>query len=344
MEVTSVAITGASGLVGERLLAALAARDDVDRIVGLDVREPRRRFPGLEFHVVDVASAELKPVLEDIEVVVHLAAVVDPIPDEALMERVNVEGTRRVLDAATSGAAKLIRVSPTSVYGAWANNPVPLTEDAPLRPNPDFSPAEHAAEVERLLYEWSDQHPSVAVTVLRAAPVVGPGAARMPSRLLLGHPPLRVRGAAPPVQALHVDDLVAALVLAVTADLPGTFNVAPDGWVTAEDTAALVGRTVVPPLPAEVLQRALARTWASGVGDVPPGVVPYLVHPLVVANDRLRSAGWVPAHTNEEALVAGLDALAPSERSKVALALTLGGAAAIVLGIGAGWLLRRRRH
>ncbi|MGH2782939.1 MAG: NAD-dependent epimerase/dehydratase family protein, partial [Thermoleophilaceae bacterium] len=238
----TVAITGASGLVGRRLLPRLA--DDIGgRLVGLDVREPRRRVRGLEFHRVDIAGSELKPLLEGAEVLVHLAGVVDPILDEGLMARVNVDGTRRVLDAAAAvGVQKVVRVSPSSVYGAWPNNPVPLTEDAPLRPNPGFSPAVQAAEVERLLAEWSDQHPGITVTTLRAAPVLGPGAERLPSRLLLGRPPLRVRGAAPPMQAVHVDDLVSALLLAVVSDLPGVFNAAADGWLSQDDLRSLLPR------------------------------------------------------------------------------------------------------
>ena len=33
-----------------------------------------------------------------------------------------------------------------------------------------------------------------------------------------------------------------------------------------------------------------ALTWQLGIGDVPPGVVPYLEHPWVIANDQLRGA------------------------------------------------------
>ena len=194
----AIAVTGASGLVGTRLLSVLAGEPSVTRLVGLDVAEPERRARGLEFHRADVAHSELKPLLEGIDVLVHLATVVDPIPDERLMARVNVEGTRRVLDAAAAvGVNKVVRVSSAAVYGAWPNNPVPLTEDAPLRPNSAFSPAVQGAEVERLLAEWRDEHPGSIVTTLRTAPVLGPGAERLGSRLLLGRPPLRVRGAAP---------------------------------------------------------------------------------------------------------------------------------------------------
>ncbi len=342
MDVVAIAVTGASGLVGQRLLSRLADDERVTRLIGLDVRDPRRRVRGLEFQRVDIAGAELKPLLEGVEVVVHLATVVDPIPDEAHMARVNVEGTRRVLDAvAAVGARKVIRVSSATVYGAWPNNPVPLTEEATLGPNPGFAPAVHAAEAERLLAEWREEHPAVTVTTLRSAPVLGPGAERLPSRLLLGRPPLRVRGATPPVQAVHVDDLVSALQLAVTIDMPGTYNAAADSWLSADDTRALLPRSFLPPLPAELLERILRRLWASGLGDIPPSVVPYLVHPWVVANDRLKAAGWRPRHTNEEAIVEGLDALPPPSR---AVRYIAAGALAAALGTAAGWIIRRRRR
>ncbi|HEX9505061.1 MAG TPA: NAD-dependent epimerase/dehydratase family protein, partial [Acidimicrobiia bacterium] len=156
----SVAVTGASGLVGGHLLTVLAEHPDVDRIVGLDVREPQRRPRAVEFHHVDIAGTELKPLLEGVDIVVHLAGVVDPVPDETLMARVNVGGTRRVLDAAASvGVRRVVRISSATVYGAWPNNPLPLTEQAPLRPNPHFSPAVQGAEVERLLAQWREEHP-----------------------------------------------------------------------------------------------------------------------------------------------------------------------------------------
>src|SRR5207249_9351012 len=128
---------------------------------------------------------------------------------------------------------RVVRISPATVYGAWSNNATPLTEAASLRPNPHFSPATQGAEVERLIAEWRAEHPGVTVTTLRSAPVVGPGAERLPARILLGRPPLRVRGATPPVQVVHVDDLASALALVATQDLPGVYNVAADGWLDA---------------------------------------------------------------------------------------------------------------
>jgi nucleoside-diphosphate-sugar epimerase len=341
MGVHSVAVTGASGLVGRQLLPLLAAHPAVERVLGLDVREPDRRPRAVEFARVDIAGTELKPLLEGIDVVVHLAGVVDPVPDEALMARVNVEGTRRVLDAAAAvGARRFVRISSATVYGAWPNNPVPLTEDAPLRPNPHFSPAVQGAEVERLIAEWRSSHPGVTVTTLRSAPVVGPGAERLPARILLGRPPLRVRGADAPVQVVHVDDLAAALALVATTDVPGVFNVSADGWLDAAAARALLPSASVPALPAEALERLLQRAWDLGVGDVPAGVVPYLAHPWVIANDRLRDAGWTPRHTNADAITEALAALPPRATRPVVVA----GVGSIVVVTGAVVGIRRIRR
>ncbi len=336
----SVAVTGAAGFVGSRLVPALT-RAGVGRVVGLDVRDPVRLAPGFEHHLVDVAGRDLESRLRGVDTIVHLAAVVDPIADDALMARANVDGTRRVLAAAAAvGVRKVIRVSSATVYGAWPTNAVPLTEDSPLRPNSGFAPAVHAAEVERLMHEWRQEHPDVVVSVLRAAPVLGAGAQHLFARLLAGRRRPRVRNAGAPVQVLHVDDLVRSLVQLVTADHPGVFDVAAPGWLSAEEVRALLPRGSLPAVPLDLVRRALTRTWGAGVGEVPPSVLPYLLHPWVVATDRLEATGWRAAHSNEETLLETYDAMPPVPvRPEVAAGLLgLGVAGAVAV------LAARRRH
>lgn len=304
----TVAVTGVSGLVGQGVLPLLDAAPTVGGVVGLDVREPPRRGRRFVMRRADLAGADLDALLAGVDVVVHLAGIVDPLPDDDLMARVNVDGTRRLLDAAArAGVRRLVRISPTMVYGAWPTNPVPITEAAPLAPNPGYAPAVQAAEVERLTAEWAHANPGVAVTTLRAAPVLGAGADHLWARML-ARGALTVNDPAPPVQCVHVDDLAGAVVAAATHDIPGVFNVAADGWLSADDARAIRG-SHWPGVPAGLAERALHRSWVTGLGDVPPSVVPYLVHPWVVANDRLRATGWAPSHTNEETLLETVDSL-----------------------------------
>ena len=65
---------------------------------------------------------------------------------------------------------KIVRPSSTAVYGAWANNPVPITEDTPLRPSPAYLPAIVDGECERLLAEWAADGTGRIATRLRIAP------------------------------------------------------------------------------------------------------------------------------------------------------------------------------
>ncbi|HUV11241.1 MAG TPA: hypothetical protein VMX12_09695, partial [Acidimicrobiia bacterium] len=81
-------------------------------------------------------------------------------------------------------------------------------------------------------------------------------------------------------------------------------------------------------------------SWSTGLGDIPPGVLPYLQHPWVVANDRLKAIGWRPQHTNEEAVRAGLASFGSSSRRGTVTGVLLAGALGMVAG---AWFLRRRR-
>src|SRR5438094_53409 len=180
----------------------------------------------------------------------------------------------------------------------------PPREDAPLRPNPGFAYARAHAEAERLVAEWRDGHPDVAVAVLRPAIIMrgdGPsllaravGAVRSPRAVEAGRP----------LQFVHADDVAAAVTLAVGHRLSGVYNVAPDGWVPDQTARALAGGLARVPLPGW-LARPLARLgWRLSRRGTPAEALPWTMHPWVVANDRLRAAGWEPTHTNEEAFVA----------------------------------------
>ncbi|MDQ1533321.1 MAG: hypothetical protein QOF28_1082 [Actinomycetota bacterium] len=328
----TIAVTGVAGVLAQRLLPLLDKVEGIGSIVGLDVHEPARRVRRFEFHRVDVASTDLKALLDGVETIVHLAGVDSDGTGGALLTHVNVEGTRNVLEAAaTVGVRRIVQTSSAAVYGAWPNNPLPLTEDAALRPNPGFLPVLHDAENERRLREWCEQRPNLIATTLRMAPVVGPGAHGLFARAALGRPPVSVRGASRQIQVVHVDDAAAALALAVAGDLDGVYNVAAEGSVSEADLRGLVG-SGPPALPEDLARRVLHALWSSGLGDAPPELIPYLVHSWVVASDRLRAHGWAPAHTNESAIVASLPlASAPTARRRAAVA------AAVVAGTaGAG--------
>ena len=78
-------------------------------------------------------------------------------------------GVRRLLaDADAAGVRSLVVLSSAMVYGAGPDNPVPLTEEAAIRPEPALPYAVARAELERLVADYRDDGADRTVAVLRA--------------------------------------------------------------------------------------------------------------------------------------------------------------------------------
>ena len=71
-------------------------------------------------------------------------------------ESVTTGATELLVDVATLGAKHLVVLSSAMVYGALANNPVPLTEAAVLRPAPTFVYARQLAAAEESIEAWRE--------------------------------------------------------------------------------------------------------------------------------------------------------------------------------------------
>ncbi len=117
----TVVITGVSGFLGQAVLRRLAGSPAVGRLVGLDVREPGFRPRGLEFHLVDVAGSDLRPLFDGADVLVHLAARVgvgQSMYEIAEYTSVNALGTATLLEALLDHPVeRLLVASSMSVYG-----------------------------------------------------------------------------------------------------------------------------------------------------------------------------------------------------------------------------------
>lgn len=236
---------------------------------------------------------------------------------------------------AVTPAEHVVAVSSAMVYGAWPNNPVPLTEDAV--PRPDFDHAHHLLALEQAVDEWRRAAPGRTATVLRPAVSMAADAASGLAAALAAGMGERFGEADPPAQFLHLDDLAAAVMLSITSRLDGVRNVAPDGFVPGERLRALTGAPPRVTLPARVREVVTGLRWRFQRGPIPPGLVAYTRWPWVVANDRLVADGWRPTVTNEQAYVEGTEAawwtmVSPKRRQELALGAA-GVAASVVVGI-----------
>jgi nucleoside-diphosphate-sugar epimerase len=302
-----VAVTGAAGYIAGRLIEELCQDDRVERVLGFDVRPAPIAAKKFVFDEIDVRNPALESRFKGVDVVVHLAFVMDPIKDETEMRDINVNGSQNVFKSAgRAGVSKIVYTSSAVVYGAHPDNDVPLTETSPLRANLDFSYPAHKLEVEYVVKEVAQEFPNVGWVVFRPAIVFGPNvdsawAHMMEAPVLIG-----VRGYDPPLQFVHEDDVGRALSWASTEEVAGYFNLAPDGWLEAEEVLAIVGRRRRD-LP-EPLAFALAdRLWNLGMIEAPSGMLHYVMHPWVVSAAKLREAGFEVEKTNFETLTGVAD-------------------------------------
>ena len=310
----TVAISGAEGALRSRISEALTQLFDqvISFTFGLD----------------EVS-------LTEVESVIHLAFSEDS-------DQRNLIGLLEL--ASEAEISRLVVVSSAMVYGAWPNNSVPLSEDAAVRPNPESTFAVHQADAERTALEWADLNPDRQVTILRPTAVASPNASGLIGEALLAAAPIRTRRDDPPQQFVHLDDLATAVATVVQLEDSGVFNVAPDGWLTAREVRDLVGArpTIRLPIP---LPGRLDRYVARRVGhQAPTGLLPYTRYPWVVANDRLRSTGWVPRYGNDQVFVAAdagmpWDSMNAKQRQNVSLGLGATAVIGLLYALGS-WLKR----
>ncbi|MCU1344372.1 MAG: hypothetical protein JWL70_638 [Acidimicrobiia bacterium] len=346
---TSVAITGAGGGLGRRVLARLEDAADVERVVVLGEAPSRDgakpASSKVEVQRADLLRDDLASKLTGVNVLIHLAMSEHTELDEPRARKTNIGGTSRLLDAAAeAGVTSVIGMSSAMVYGAWPANPVPLTEEAPVRPNPDFAYAIHRAEMEELMEKWAAADEQRSAAVLRPTMALAEDDASFVARALASAAALAVEGTNPPTQFLSLDDLASAVEVLRRGRLSGHYNVAPDGWISSDTVRALTGSPPRVDVPGTVAARLARWSWRFRRGPIPPGLLPYTTFPWVVANDRLRATGWAPTSTNEEAYVAGTEGswwsmLSPQRRQE--LALSAAGASITAVGATAAVITRR---
>ena len=307
----TVALVGALHPAARELALALEDDPEVERVLGLSRHEPPLLGPKFEFVQAGPGDPAFAGALAGVDTLV-LFPLIDAADRNEEGRRARVlEGTRRSLEAA-AGAATVVLWSSGVVYGAHPDNPVPIPETLPTRPNPEFPAAGILAESEQVALaadpgdrpegsgEPQGGAPVRRVVVLRGAGVWAPAWGTFLARSLMAPAMVGVRGQDPPLQCLAPADAVSALVLATSGRLRGVYNVAPDDWVGAKDAARAAGRRRLE-VPQRVAQSTAERLWQAGMSAATAGELAFQTHPWVLGNAKLRQAGWAPTRSSAEA-------------------------------------------
>lgn len=279
-------VTGASGFVGGTLCGLLVAEGHG---VAALVRRPGSEPAGTRGVVADLGDTDAvrrAVAAEQPDVVFHLAAEIASARSEERIHEVNVEGTRRLVEACRSDGAPRVVFASTVVTGDAGGRV--LTEDEPLPVETPYGRSKQ--EGERLVLDSG-----LPAAVLRPSHVYGPGGwyreeivarLRSPGRLAV------VGRGANLWDVVHVDDVASALLLAGTAEaaVGQVFHCADDEPLTYRDFMDLSAGALGLRRPRSI-PVAVARLVAG------PNAVAAVTRSARSSNAKLkRELGWAPRY------------------------------------------------
>lgn len=319
-------VTGACGFMGTHMVELLAAAGhevlatDLESAWKADDRKAGR-FPsviksaGVQFVASDLTQPEtLAPIVEGLDYVFHVAGVFSYAASWQVLRRVNVDGTKALLDRLLVASPELKRVvvwGAGGIYGFPDADQLPMREDV----NPPAPPNDY------LRSKWFEEHlvmrygreRGLPWTILRPTTVYGPRGVYGGGQLLLGVASMPVaaipRNFTARIPFVHVKDVCGAALFLATAEAAKSqaFNVNDDSRMTNVELfaylAAITGHRYVslPSVPI-VQMRPLLAALAGAMQAVAQGLsvtspldrptMEYLGRDFTYANDKLKSTGY----------------------------------------------------
>ena len=312
-----VAVIGAFGFLGRRLLARLEEDPEVDRIVAVDVRsgiasldegndDDHRavllRHPKLSAHTLDLttpgADRELADILrtEEAGALFHLAFLSTPTHHQEMAHELETIGTHYVLNAAReAGITRLVSLSSTMCYGARPDNPAFLNEDHPLRPPPSRT-LKDKADADEQVRRFGAEHKDIAVSIARLGAMVPTAKDHFWTRIFSRRFVPAVLGYDPMMQFLHPDDAISALLGLWRAQARGPVNVVGRGYLPLSHLLTRLERAPLY-LPAALGSSIIGTLWQAQLVDMPQHFFGFLRWSWLADDKRLKSiTGFSPRH------------------------------------------------
>ncbi|MDR6533491.1 nucleoside-diphosphate-sugar epimerase [Caulobacter rhizosphaerae] len=279
-----VAVTGATGFLGRRLVRALAEQGWTVRVLARrDITDPT--WVGLEPQLVigDLANAgALATLCDGAQTVVHVAGLIKA-RDRAAFDRANVEGSRRVAQAARTAGARLILVSSLAAREPELS---------------DYAGSKRGGEDAAREIFGGD------LTIIRPPAIYGPGDVETLRLFKMASESAFLPVLSPKTRMawIHVDDAAARIAALVKTPRPGLLSLSDNrpegyGWVELMQTASkAVGRSprLVRVPSGAIKALAVLSKWASFVTGKDTILTPGKARELLHADWGLSSNDPIP--------------------------------------------------
>jgi len=260
--------------------------------------------PKVKFLNMDVRSPNMASAMAGHEIVVHLASVVlwpAKMPAK-VRDDIDFNGTRNVAHAAVKNRVRcFIHASSVAAYDPEvAPGKSNVTEDFPI--GKGVSP----------MYYWN----SKAITEKILAEVLGPSGITLtvfrPTYITGSRDRATVRGFRentvtfpghdPRVQFVHEADVAAAFAQAMSVEMPGAYNVVPDGFLRLSEVSRAIGVKSTLTVPVWLARLVTYIRWRYFGAPMHPSWVETALIDFTASNAKLRATGWIPHYDSAGAI------------------------------------------
>jgi nucleoside-diphosphate-sugar epimerase len=272
-------VTGGNGFVGSFIARALVGRGE--RVRAIDVGDRSSFGPDVEYLRVDVTdTVALKAAMKGVDHVHHNAALVPLKKAGDLFWRVNVEGTRNVLNVAKEcGVKHISHMSSSAIFGSIDKQDCPITHTTRLQPVEAYGRSKLAGE--EIIRDHMARSEMPSCSVIRPRTIIG--TERLGIFQILfewiseGRNVYIIGDGSNRFQFAHVDDLADVSIETALRRKSGIFNVGTDRFGTLR----------------EVLERLCRH---AGTGSKVIGIPTWLAIPPLWLADKLRLSPLAPWH------------------------------------------------
>jgi UDP-glucose 4-epimerase len=319
-----VAITGAFGFLGRRVIYQLEEDDRIEKVIAIDVRSgmelaragqesidsaaylnAHRKVSAFQLDLSEAgADREMAAILEreEVDTVCHLAFLSNPTHHVDYAHELETIGTMYVLTAAKAAKVKrLVSLSSTMCYGARRDNPTFLTEDSELRGRSESHFIRDKIDADMQVLRFDAQQEDIPCAVMRLGAILGGSQTRNFWTRYLTRPVVTtVLGYDPMFQFLHASDAVKAILAALYSQARGAFNVVGHGARPLSYIINGIGRRTLP-VPVGLATSALDKLWNAQLIEVPPQFIHFLQWPWLADGTKLENElGFRPTWNVED--------------------------------------------
>ena len=222
-------VTGGNGFLGAFISRKLISMGEAVR--SIDIAIPENQIDGVEYHAVDVLDRErLKSIMRGVSYVHHNAALVPLRKSGNLFQKVNVNGTKNVLDSAIeAGVEHFSHMSSSAIYGSISESDCPIDQNTRLRPVEIYGQSKLDAEKIVADELCKDR---ISVSIIRPRTIIGTerlGIFQILFEWISEGRNIYIIGSGKNVfQFAHVSDLVDVSIETSMKRLSGFFNIGTD--------------------------------------------------------------------------------------------------------------------